>query len=291
MFKPAIILFLASILWGSAWMPLTMINQQGLDGIALLLCAYVPASILSLLWIWYQRLPVLQNKKALLHIAIAGGVANTAFSLGLINGDVIRVMVLFYCLPIWSTLLGYFILKERITHYRVLTLALVMLGVCLVLGVSQSSLVGSMTWFDALGLLAGFAYAVNNIAFRQYKESPLSVNVAAMLTGSALSLLCLLPWLDINALPSVATPFLGAALYGITWLLLVSYGSQYGVSFLPAATSAMIILTELVTSVFTSYLWGDAEFSYSIGAGCVLVLSAILLESRELTVNSKPLVE
>ncbi|MEJ2469047.1 MAG: EamA family transporter, partial [Campylobacterales bacterium] len=121
---PVIILLGASVFWGLSWLPLKQINGMGIDGIALTMVAY---GILALLLtpVLLRQFPQWRNhKRAMAMITLFGGGANLAFTYALINGDVIRVMVLFYMLPLWGVLGGKFILNEEVDRWRWLGAAL-----------------------------------------------------------------------------------------------------------------------------------------------------------------------
>ncbi len=100
---PVIVLFSASILWGLSWWPLKQIHALGIEGIALIFGAY---GVLALVYLpltlrGFSR----RYATGLGAIALLGGGANLCFTYALINGDVVRVMVLFYLLPVWGVLM------------------------------------------------------------------------------------------------------------------------------------------------------------------------------------------
>ena len=64
----------------------------------------------------------------MLAIGLAGGVANASFQTALAHGEVARVMILFYMLPIWSVLGGCIFLKEKFDLTRALALGACVIG-------------------------------------------------------------------------------------------------------------------------------------------------------------------
>ena len=93
---PVFVLLGASVLWGLTWLPLKAINEMGIEGIGLIFLAYGMLA-LALTPLLLKQFSIWKgHKRIMLLIALFGGGANLAFTYALINGEVIRVMVLFY---------------------------------------------------------------------------------------------------------------------------------------------------------------------------------------------------
>lgn len=87
----------------------------------------------------------------LLLLAISSGLNNVAFNWAVTEGDVVRVVLLFYLMPAWAVLLAWKILGERPTPRPCCACcAWHFLGVVLVLLPPDASLLGLFT-----GLTAG----------------------------------------------------------------------------------------------------------------------------------------
>jgi len=274
---PVIVLFLASILWGLSWWPLKQIHALGLEGITLILGAY---GVLALAY-----LPLLiknvrrQNVRGLFAIALLGGGANLCFTYALINGDVVRVMVLFYLLPVWGVLGGYFFLDEKLSLGRVGGALLAVAGAFLILGGFETLHV-RFSMIDLIALAAGIFFALNNILFRSLKEIDVNVKVGAMFWG-CFALSCLLIALGAERFPSEVRTLAWIALpaYALLWLLLANIGSQWGVTHMEAGRSSIIIIMELVTAVVSAAYIGERTLSFSEYTGGALVVSAALIEA------------
>ena len=119
---PVVVLFISSIGWGLTWLPIKYLNAQGIEGPLLVLIAFA-AAVLCLLPIFIrQRHQWLPQLNLMLLIALFGGFANLAFQVSIYYGDVIRVMILFYLLPVWSVVGGVVFLKEPIDTKRIFDL-------------------------------------------------------------------------------------------------------------------------------------------------------------------------
>ena len=67
-------------------------------------------------------------------VALAGGGGIFCFTYALIYGDVVKVMVLFYLLPVWGVLGGYAFLHEKIDGVRKVGVVVAVIGAYLILG-------------------------------------------------------------------------------------------------------------------------------------------------------------
>ena len=118
-------------------------------------------------------------------LALVGGWGNTAYVTALVQGDVVRVMLLFYLLPAWSVLGGRVFLGERISLRRGSAVALAMSGAFLVVG-GFAAFDAPLSLADVMAVTAGLAFAGNNIIARQSQEIPTASKT--VVAGSAVSL-------------------------------------------------------------------------------------------------------
>ncbi len=271
------ILFVSSIGWGLTWLPIKGINQMGLDGLYLIFIAFASAGILMSPLLFIQRKSWRGNLQFLLLIAFFGGLANLLFQTAMVHGDVVRVMILFYLLPVWSVLGGWYVLKEKPDWIRIGAVIISLVGALLILNVDSHTFDG-LSWIDVIAIGAGMAFAFNNILFRKTAEQPLASKVSAVFIGCALLIGTYLVFnTPTTGLPENGAP-LYAALYGIFFLTLITFGTQWGVTQLEAARAALIIVMELVAAVISVALLTDVVLSIREIIGGALVLSAAVLE-------------
>ncbi|NLU34510.1 MAG: DMT family transporter [Wolinella succinogenes] len=271
------VLFGASILWGLSWMPLKYLYSLGIGGLTLGVGAY---GILTLLFgaSLYGARPFLSSwVKPLLCVAFLGGGANLAFSYALIHGEVIRVMALFYLLPLWGVLGGKIFLGERVDGWRILGAFLALVGAFWVVG-GTKVFEGEFSFIDLIALLSGVLFAGNNIAFRGLEAVSLRAKLGAMFGGCfALSFFLLLLGVEPfpYEIPWESWGFL--ALYALFWLLLANLGSQWGVTQMEAGRSSIIIITELIVATLSAAIWlGERLQSWELIGGICIVTSALM---------------
>lgn len=271
------ILFISSVGWGLTWFPAKGISQMGLDGMHLVLIAFASGGILMSPSLFLQRRSWRGNARYLLLIALLGGLANLTFQLALVHGNVVRVMILFYLLPVWSVLGAWNILKEKPDWVRILAVCISLAGAVFILKVDTNTFVG-LNWVDALAIISGVAFALNNILFRKTAAQPLASKVGAVFLGCAGLMGTYLLFAPVGtALPDNLSPFY-AAVYGIAYLSLITFGTQWGVTQLEAGRAALIIVMELVVAVVSVALLTDITLSMREIIGGVMVMTAAVIE-------------
>jgi drug/metabolite transporter (DMT)-like permease len=272
------ILFISSVGWGLTWLPVKSINQMGLDGMHLVFIACASAGLLLSPILVRQLRFWTGSFRYLLLIGLFGGVAYLTFQISIVYGNVVRVMILFYLLPVWSVLGGWYILKERPDWLRVLAVIISLSGAMLILGIDSGTFTG-LNWLDVMAIIAGVTFALNNIMFRKTAAQPIAGKVSVMFLGCAfLTGGYLLLTTDGATLPNNMSPIYAAG-YGVLILSVVTFGSQWGVTQLEAGRAALIIVMELVTAVVSVALLTDIHLSSREIIGGLMVLTAAMIEA------------
>lgn len=274
---PVFVLLGASVLWGLTWLPLKGINAMGIDGIGLVFLAYgILALILSPLLI--KQFPIWkEHKKMMFLIALFGGGANLAFTYALINGEVIRVMVLFYLLPVWGVAGGRIFLKEEIDRWRYLGVFLAISGAFFILG-GFEVFDAPPSWIDLIALASGLFFAMNNLLFRAAQAIPVSSKIGSMFFG-CFTLAALFLFSGVEQFPSAITEnaWWMLVLYSILWLLVANIGSQWSVTHMEAGRSSIIIILELITAVISaSIIAGETMTALEYSGGALIMMAAFI---------------
>ncbi|MDG6773671.1 DMT family transporter [Thiomicrorhabdus sp. ZW0627] len=278
---PVVVLFGASILWGLTWLPLKYLNQLGFDGIPLTMFVYLLMFVLIVPFVWGQRRFVTSNWKALVGVALLGGGAQLAFNTALIYGDVIRVMVLFYLVPIWGVLGGRIFLREQVDNWRWLGVGLAIIGAFLIVG-GFNAFITPPSWIDVLALMSGFLFAMNNVVFRASQNVPVRLKLTSMFLGA-------------SVLAGSVVAFQGEAvnmnqdweswgvlfLYAAVWMMVANFGTQWAVTHMETGRSSIIVIMELVTAVVSaSLILGETMASVEMVGGSLILLAAFIEARR-----------
>lgn len=272
---PVFVLLCTSVLWGASWLPLKALHGRGADGLALIACAYGLLAILVLPWVWRARSSIYGHWHWLLAIVLLGGAANVSFSYAIIYGDVVRVMVLFYLLPVWGVLGGRFILKEPTAWWRWCGVAMALVGAFIILG-GPSILAKPINYLDFIAIGSGIFFAGSNLVFRGVEQVSLPPKLFALFLGSSLLAHSLVApgqmWTEVHF------PLGWVLLYATTWLLLANWGSLWAITQMPAGRSAIILIMELITAVATQAAFAEQTLMGYEWIGGALIMGAALTE-------------
>ena len=276
---PVFVLFFSSILWGLSWLPLKAINAMGIEGIGLIFFAYGILVLFASPLLFKQITIWKEHKKMMLLIALFGGGANLAFTYALINGEVIRVMVLFYLLPVWGVAGGRLFLKEEIDRWRYLGVFLAISGAFFILG-GFKIFDAPPSWMDLIALVSGLFFSMNNLLFRAAQAIPVSSKIGSMFFG-CFTMAGLFLLAGVEQFPSGISDhaWLMLVLYAVFWLLAANVGSQWSVTHMEAGRSSIIMILELIAAVLSAALIAGEIMSGIEYMGGALIMTAAFIEA------------
>jgi drug/metabolite transporter (DMT)-like permease len=267
--------------WGVSWWPFRWLQERGLHALWATVLVYAVAVLLISLWqprAWSQ----LWRTPSLWWLVLAAGTTNAAFNTAVTIGDVVRVVLLFYLMPLWAVLLARVLLGERLTALAALRVGLALAGAAIVLWPADGSGWPMPTsTAEALALLGGFAFALNNVMLRREAHRPESARALAMFAGGTLVSLGAALWLGgLGTVPWPPSPAPGwvtglLVLAGV--FLLGNLALQYGTARLPANATAVIMVSEVLFASASAVALGAGTMSWALGLGGSLIVGASLL--------------
>ena len=271
-------LLTGALVWGLIWYPYRLLEGLGLSGVTATLATYAVAlagGAVAFRSAW----PSLRPTPLVLAIALATGACNLGYVLGMLQGEVMRVLLLFYLAPLWTVPLARFILGERLNGAGAAVVALSLAGAVTMLWRPELGMPGPARPAEWLGLGAGFCFALSNVLSRR----------AAWLSEEAKSLVMFLGVLSLGGLllpfgnfqASVPTERLGETvalviLIGVV-LLAVNMVVQYGLAHMPANRAVVILLCELVVAALGSWLLAGEAMAPREWLGGAMIAAASLL--------------
>jgi drug/metabolite transporter (DMT)-like permease len=217
---------------------------------------------------------------------VASGTTNATFNWGITVGDVVRVVLLFYLMPLWAVLLARLLLHEALTRAALLRVAMALAGAAVVLwpeGGMAEGLPLPRTLPEWLGVLGGFTFALNNVLLRREAHQPEAARALAMFAGGAvvsaglaLSLQGSVPLPPAPAWGWVA----GGLLMGVAFLG-GNLALQYGATRLPANVTAVVMITEVLFASGSAVLLGAGQVTLALCVGGALIVGATLLAGHD----------
>lgn len=271
-------LLINALVWGLSWWPMRDLADHGLHPLWANTWMFCLAALL-LVRHWPTLIAALGSQPLLWLLMLGSGATNLGFNWAITTGDVVRVVLLFYLMPAWSLLLAWWLLGERPHGAALLRLVITLVGMVLVLHEPHSPWPWPHSAPDALALGAGVSFALVNVLLLRLGHTTASgARMVAMFGGSALTSLCCAlvlhgsgwveapPVLDVTHLPWVVALTLA--------FLLGNFTLQLGAARLPAHTTALVMMSEIVFASVSSVLLGAAELRASVVLGGALILGA-----------------
>lgn len=279
-------LLLGAIIWGVAWYPYRILEQHGIGGELSTTLTYFTALLIGLVLFRKQlSRKVIFNvaTRYLVWIGLCAGWASMAYTLGIIHGEVMRVLLLFYLAPLWTILFARLLLNEQLSVYGYFIILLSLTGAILMLWQPGNRIPMPVSYGDWMGLTGGFMFALANVLIRKDQLHSIQLKSLAVWVGATLiGVVVLMLKGDISIFP----------VYSINeyiWLLLLVVGLlifclsvllQFGLTHTPANQAIIILLFELVVAALAAYLLTEEVMALKDWVGGLMIVSASLFSAK-----------
>jgi len=277
---PVLSLLFSATLWGIVWYPLRLLEVQGLTGLWSALVSYA-AILCVFFWVLVrERESLAANKLALLLMGLSAGWCNVAFILAVLDGHIVRVLLLFYLSPFWAVCLGWLMLGERLDTKSMLVFAIAVTGAIIMLWNETVGIPWPRDNADWLAVSSGFAFALSNVFVRRAQ------NISVLLKSTA-------SWVGVVAVAAVwivlsntgfpvvsSSVWFAAVALGLCGFLVMTLSVLYGVTRMPVHRSAVILLFELVIGAVSSLLLTDEVVLYREWLGGFMIVTAAYMAAR-----------
>ena len=279
---PILALLAGAALWGVIWYPYRRLALAGLDGVWSTIVTYGFALVLGSI-VFRAHLPSLRLMPALAWLMGAAiGFSNLGYVLGVLEGEVMRVLLLFYLAPLWTVPLARILLGERLDAWGAAVIALAMIGAATMLWRRDLGAPWPSSLSEWLGVASGLLFALGNVLVRK-------------LEGMSDAAKSIVIWAGVTVAGLLALPFAGSSFGAaakvafVEWTLVagigaslvaMSYVLQYGLSRLPANRAIVILLFELVVAAFAAYFLAGETLRVQDWIGGAFIVAACLASSR-----------
>jgi drug/metabolite transporter (DMT)-like permease len=278
---PAWALLAGAALWGVVWYPYRLLDRAGIDGLWSTLFTYGLALAIGAA-LFRRRARVLRRPPPLaLLMGLAIGWSNLAYVLGVLEGEVMRVLLLFYLAPLWTVPFARLLLDERLDRRGVAVMALAFTGAMAMLWHPEYGLPWPSSRAEWLGLVAGILFALGNVLVRRLQELGDAEKSLVIWAGVTVAALIHLPGSKVGAEAAWAHAFAQWPLITGIGVSLVGMGLalQYGLSRIPANRAIVILLSELVIAAVAAYVFAGETLRLQDWIGGALIVAASLAAS------------
>jgi drug/metabolite transporter (DMT)-like permease len=271
----------AATLWGLVWYPYRLLDQAGVGGIASGFFSYA-TPLLLLGWLHGRALRAARGHWLwLTALGLAAGWTNLAYVLAVLEGEVVRVLLLFYLSPLWTVLFSRFLLHEKLNRAGWAVMALAAGGALVMLWQpGEWPLPGHRA--EWLGLSAGVMFAASNVISRHLDGVTEGAKAVSIWMG-----VVVLAVIGLALKPAELDFMADAGMQ--TWLLLLgvglaigsmTYAVQYGLARVPANQAIVIFLSELVVAAIAAYFLSDERMGVQEWIGAVMIITASLFSGH-----------
>jgi drug/metabolite transporter (DMT)-like permease len=274
-------LLFGATVWGIIWFPYRLLDQAGISGINASFYTYGIAMLIGCLIFSAHWRALFRQPSNIMFLVLAAGWTNLSYVLAIIDGEVMRVILLFYLSPVWTLLLAHFWLKERAGMKDILVIITSLLGAFIMLYDPGHRLPLPNSQSDWLALSAGMGFALTNVITRKSVHlSLMAKSFAVWLGATMIALLAILFFQEMSALPTTISANDWLIMLSVALLLFVStLLVQYGITHVAAARAAVIFLFELVVAAIAAYFLAGETMTWNAWLGGALIIAAAIVAS------------
>ena len=272
-------LFAGAVVWGLIWYPYRLLAAAGISGALATVLTYLIALVLGFAFL-RRRLAGVRVDGWLVAIALSSAGCNLGYVLGMLHGEVMRVLLLFYLAPLWTVLLARLLLHERLTRAGVALVTLALAGAATMLWRPDLGAPWPTAAGEWIGLASGFLFALANVLIRRAHHYDIELKSMAVFVG-----VVVVGGTYVGFAEPLAWPDLAAG----TWLLVVAIGTvllvinvvvQYGLTRIAAGRAIVILLSELAVAALAAWWLAGESMGPRDCLGGALIVAASLVSAR-----------
>lgn len=300
-------LLFGAMCWGIIWFPYRLMSEAGVSGIASSFYTYSIAILIAGIYFAKHWRGIFTVPKSIVCLCIVAGWTNIAYVLAVIDGEVMRVMLLFYLSPLWTLILAHYWLKERTNTRGVMVIAISLLGAFIMLydftgshgSAQQNSWLNYLpipkSSADWLALSAGIGFSLTNVITRKATYLTVRAKSFAVWFGVLAMALIFMVFVkvavmygfavDSLAINSFPEPSFFNLTHWITMLVIAlliiaaTVFVQYGVTQITATRASVLFLFELVVAAVASYYLAHEVMTWNEWLGGSFIVAAAVFSA------------
>jgi drug/metabolite transporter (DMT)-like permease len=272
-------LLFGALCWGIVWYPYRIMAEAGVSGIVSSFYTYAIATLIVGLYFVRHWRGIFKLPLSIFWLGLIAGWTNLSYVLAVIDGEVMRVMLLFYLSPLWTLILAHFLLDEKTHLAGVIAIVASLLGAYIMLNDSASGGFpmpkNSAEW---LAVSSGFGFSLTNVITRKSIHLSLCAKSFSIWVGVIAFSLLAIPFMQVPFTSPLVFSLTNWLVMGLIALLLVAatFFVQYGVTKIEATRASVLFLFELVVAAIASYYLVNERMDFHewVGGG-LIVLAAV----------------
>ena len=281
--NPNFAIILSTLLWGTWWFPLRLLNEYANNNAIPLTLSFLIAG-LFLLCFSLKNIHLLSKRNIMLTLVAAtmGAAAMCLYNEGLLRGNVARILIFFYLTAVWSTIIEIVFLKVPLTVSRALSITAGFIGLFIITGLDKGNFLPN-SLADIFGILSGLLWSICASLIRVNEELDVNfgTSIFILMGGVFVLLATLLPDGQIisgfNSQILFQT-YLIILAFAFIWLLPGYWLITYGQDQVDPGRAGILLMFEVVIGIISAYLIANELISIRELLGALFILSAPLVE-------------
>ena len=281
--NPNFAIILSTLLWGTWWFPLRLLNESANNNAIPLTLSFLIAG-LFLLCFSLKNIHLLSKRNIMLTLVAAtmGAAAMCLYNEGLLRGNVARILIFFYLTAVWSTIIEIVFLKVPLTVSRALSITAGFIGLFIITGLDKGNFLPN-SLADIFGIFSGLLWSICASLIRVNKELDVNfgTSIFILMGGIFVLLATLLPDGQIisgfNSQILFQT-YLIILAFAFIWLLPGYWLITYGQDQVDPGRAGILLMFEVVIGIISAYLIANELISIRELLGALFILSAPLVE-------------
>ena len=278
---PIFSLLFGAFVWGIIWYPYRLMANAGVSGIYSSFYVFILTIAIALPYFFITKKKVPIWSKDFWLLALVAGYTNISYVLAVIDGEVVRVMLLFYLSPVWTIFLAHFMLNEDTQKRHYIAVFISLIGAFIMFW-EPGYLIHLDSKSDWLALSSGLGFAITNVMTRKHEHMTVNQKALAIWLGViVVAMLCIM--FDKNAMPTLDffRPVDAAIMMAIALSLFLStLLVQFGVTQIKAVEASSFFLFEIVVAAISSYFLVGESIAFKEWLGGIFIIAGVILSSK-----------
>ena len=278
---PIFSLLFGAFVWGIIWYPYRLMAQAGVSGIYSSFYVFILTIAIALPYFFITKKKVPIWSKDFWLLAFVAGYTNISYVLAVIDGEVVRVMLLFYLSPVWTISLAHFMLNEDTQKRHYIAVFISLIGAFIMFW-EPGYLIHLDSKNDWLALSSGLGFAMTNVMTRKHEHMTVNQKALAIWLGViVVAMICIM--FDKNTMPTLDffRPVDAAIMMVIALSLFLStLLVQFGVTQIKAVEASSFFLFEIVIAAISSYFLVGESIALKEWLGGILIIAGVILSAK-----------
>ncbi|CAM8427569.1 DMT family transporter [Candidatus Methylopumilus universalis] len=278
---PIFSLLFGAFVWGIIWYPYRLMADAGVSGIYSSFYVFILTIAIALPYFFISKKKVPIWSKDFWLLALVAGYTNISYVLAVIDGEVVRVMLLFYLSPVWTIFLAHFMLNEDTQKRHYIAVFISLIGAFIMFW-EPGYLIHLDSKSDWLALSSGLGFAITNVMTRKHAHMTVNQKALAIWLGViVVAIICIM--FDKNAMPTLDffRPVDAAIMMVIALSLFLStLLVQFGVTQIKAVEASSFFLFEIVVAAISSYFLVGESIALKEWLGGILIIAGVILSAK-----------